>query len=89
MPEDIQQEVERLRNEVESYRQRELDGLRASLAAALAERDHYKTEAYRNASVGQQISAELQAEIARLRSQMDTKEQVTRHLRTNANAARN
>jgi hypothetical protein len=91
MESELQQsEIDRLRAEVESYRQRELADLRSALAAAIAERDNYRSEAYRNAEAGRQIHAACQEEIARLRSQIEIKDQVALQLRRpNANAARN
>lgn len=88
---DLQAEVDKLRAQVEAYRQRELDDLKAQLATAIAERDNYRNEAYRNAEVGRQIAAGLQEEINRLRSQLEVKEQVSRSLRSanGANASRN
>ena len=88
---DLQAEVDKLRAQVEAYRQRELDDLKAQLATAIAERDNYRNEAYRNAEVGRQIADGLQEEINRLRSQLEVKEQVSRSLRSanGANASRN
>lgn len=88
---ELQAEVDKLRAQVEAYRQRELDDLKAQFATAIAERDNYRNEAYRNAEVGRQIAAGLQEEITRLRSQLEVKEQVSRTLRSanGANASRN
>lgn len=66
-----EEELERLRQEVESYRQRELEQLQARLAEAERQRDHYRAEAQRNADLGRQIHTESQAEIQSLRSQLD------------------
>lgn len=79
-------EVERLRAEIEVYRQRELEGLRAQIASLSAERDNYRQEAYRNADLGRQIAAQYQEQVNSLRSQLDTKEQVARFARANARA---
>jgi hypothetical protein len=87
---DLQAEVERLRTEVESYKQRELADLRAALASALSDVAHYRNEAQRNADIGREIHATAQEEIARLRSQIEVKEQVQLQLRRQgANATRN
>lgn len=73
-PETLQAEVERLRAEVESHRQRELADLRSALAAARADCDHYRSEAYRiDAQMRSLVAldnekiARLEAEIASLR----------------------
>lgn len=85
---DVPSEVERLRAELETYRLRELQGLRDTLAAVVAERDHYKAEAYRNADIGRQIHQDAQAELTKLRTQLEVKQQTERAIR-NANARRN
>lgn len=87
--EPLQAEVERLRAEVESYKQRELADLRAALAAAIVDRDNYRNEAYRNAEAGRAINAAAEETIARLKSQLEVKDQVSRLRTTNANAGRN
>jgi len=68
---ELKAEVERLRAEVEGYRTRELEQLRAQLAQALADLEHYRAEAQRNADVGRAIYAESQAEIMRLQQKLD------------------
>lgn len=73
----LQAEVERLRAEVESYKQRELADLRAALAAALSERDHYRAEAARNAAAGHQINAAAEETISRLRTQLEVRNRST------------
>lgn len=90
-PDALQAEVERLRAEVESYRQRELADLHAALAAARQEAAAWKVEANRISQVGQQVAAGYQEEIARLRGQIEVKEQVARQVRraTSANTSRN
>lgn len=70
----LQAENEKLRNELEAYRRRELEDLRAQLASALADVSHYKQEAKRNAQVGRQIHMEAQETIRRLREQLQAKE---------------
>ena len=87
---DDKTEIERLKAEVESYRQRELADLRTALAAAREETNHYRAEANRNADLGRQIHAEMQLEIDRLRSQIETKERVARELSrvSNGNSGR-
>lgn len=70
MPDDLQAEVERLRAQVEDYRQRELDDLRRQLAAALSDVDHYRTEAQRNAQLGREIAAEAERERAEMLSKL-------------------
>lgn len=87
--ESLQAEVERLRAEVEAYKQRELADLRAALAAAIVERDNYRTEAYRNAEAGRAINASAEETIARLRSQLEVKDQIIRGRSTVANTSRN
>ena len=88
MAEELQAEVERLRAEVENYRQRELAEVRSQLADAIRERNHYQQEAHRNADLGRQIYSEQQAEITRLRAELDVQQQTQRNLR-NAHAGRN
>lgn len=81
MENELQAEVERLRAEVEAYRQQELLSLREALAAMTAERDHYKAEAYRNADLGRQIHADSQVELAKLRTELDLQAQTDRAIR--------
>lgn len=69
--ESLESEVERLRAEVESYRQRELTELRSALAAARQEADHFRAEAHRNADIGRQIAAQSQQQISELRTKLD------------------
>jgi transaldolase len=87
--ESLQAEVERLRAEVESYKQRELADLKSALAAVIVERDNYRNEAYRNAEAGRAINDRAEETIARLKSQLEAKEQVLRGRVTSANLARN
>ncbi len=67
-----QTEVERLRAQVEAYRQRELEDLRSQLAAARQAADHYRAEALRNADAARQIAAKYDA----LRMMANTKEEL-------------
>jgi len=67
-------EIEKLREQVEGYRQRELADLREQLASAKADAVHYRAEAERNATIGRQIHTESQAEIARLRARVQSLE---------------
>ena len=69
--ESLESEVERLRAEVESYRQRELTELRSALAAARQEADHFRAEAHRNADIGRQIAAQSQQQISELRTTLE------------------
>lgn len=71
---DQQAEVERLRAELESYRQRELADLKTALTQCREERDHYKAEAYRNAEAGRQISSGLNQTIVELRSKLESRD---------------
>ena len=71
MSESLEQEVERLRQEVESYRQREMDELRQRLVQAQTEAAHYRAEAQRNADIGRQIAAQAESEIKTLKAQLE------------------
>lgn len=73
---ELKSEVERLRAEVESYRQRELADLKDSLATMTRERDHYRSEAQRNADVGREIASAAQEQVAELRGKLAVREQV-------------
>ena len=68
---DQQAEVDRLRAEVESYRQRELAALHAALADARTERDNYRNEALRNADVGRQIDRDYRKIVEALRAKLE------------------
>lgn len=72
----LQEENRNLREEVESYRQRELASLKEALAQAKDEADHFRREAHRNADVGRKIHTEMQAEINKLRGQLEAKERL-------------
>jgi len=86
----MQVEIDKLRAEIEDYKQRELADLRTALTAALSDVAHYRSEAQRNADLGREIHTTAQEEITRLRSQIEVKEQVQLQLRrSNANAGRN
>jgi len=65
-----QDELVRLRVEVESHRQRELADLRAALSAARGEAAHYRQEAIRLDVAAREIAAEGQAQIAALRMKL-------------------
>lgn len=71
METDLQSEVERLREEVESYRQRELADLRAALSAAREEADHFRREAQRNADIGRQVAAGYQQQLTEMRTKLE------------------
>jgi uncharacterized small protein (DUF1192 family) len=68
---DLQAEVERLRAEVESYRQREVTELKSALAAVRDESAAWKAEAKRVSDVGRQLDAALSAEIESLKRQLE------------------
>jgi hypothetical protein len=74
--EQLRAENEQLRSELEQWRQRELEDLRLQLATAIAEREHYKQEAYRNAEIGRQIYAQEQEIISGLRNKLEAKERL-------------
>lgn len=74
--EKLQTEVDGLRQQLEAYRQRELDALRGQLAEATASTAHYRAEAQRNADLGRQIHTEAQAEISRLVFRVQSLEQL-------------
>lgn len=78
---DLQAEVDRLRAEVESYRQRELADLKAALSVAQHEAAHYRAEAQRNAEVGRQIASECQQQIVELRSKLEAAVRETSNVR--------
>lgn len=77
MSEPLQAEVERLRAEVESYRQREVAELRTALAAAREDAAHYRAEAQRNADLGRQIAAEYQNKITELQTKLNAREDLS------------
>ena len=72
----LQTDNENLRQQLEAYRQRELVDLREQLTLARADAAHYRTEAERNASVGRQIHLTAQEEITRLRTRIESLEQL-------------
>lgn len=74
--ESVQAENQQLRAEIEAYRLRELESLKTQLAEAKAEAAHYRSEAQRNADLGRKIYSEQQAEIDRLRTRLQTMEQL-------------
>lgn len=69
--ETLQAEVDRLRTEVASFRERELAELRSALAAARTEASHYRAEAQRNADVGRQIQSSYEGQVATLKTQLE------------------
>ena len=70
--ERLQSEVDKLREELEQHRQRELADLKDQLAQAQTAAAHYRAEAERNAELGRQIHREMQAEIDKLRGKLDS-----------------
>lgn len=74
--EQLQAENDRLRKEIEAYRQRELAALREQLAEARASVRHYKEEAERNAQVGRQIHLTAQETIQELRSKLQARDAI-------------
>ncbi len=69
--ESVEDEVARLRAEVESYRARELADLRSALSVAQAESAHFRFEAQRNADLGRQIAADYQEQLTQARAKLD------------------
>lgn len=69
--ESLEDEVVRLRAEVESHRTRELAELRAALSTAQAEVAHFRAEAQRNADLGRQIAAGYQEQLTEARARLD------------------
>lgn len=76
MSRDLEQENEELRHQLESYRQREISELQERLSVAVAEADHFRSEAHRNAELGRQIASEAQATIADLRAKLSVYEKL-------------
>jgi uncharacterized protein YlxW (UPF0749 family) len=83
MPETTEEELARLRVEVESYRQRELADLRQQLAAAREAADHYRIEAKRIENNFHQLDAIDREKIAELESRI----KVLRNVRGHAKAS--
>jgi hypothetical protein len=79
MSAELQAEVERLRAELEAYRQRELADLKTALATARQDAEHFRREAQRNADIGRQIAAEAEARIATLKAQVEAIQQADAH----------
>ena len=86
----LKQENDRLRAEVESLRQQEIERLTEENSQLRKERDHYRDEAHRNAKLGHDIALEAEQErqellqtINQLRtaSLMPTNERVTSGIR--------
>lgn len=71
---ELKAEVERLRNEVETYRQRELDELKTQLVAAREAAEHYRNEALQNAENVHKVNALAEETISRLRGQLEAAE---------------
>ena len=71
--ESIDQELDRLRAEVESHRQRQLAELKAAKEKAEQEAMHFRNEAQRNAELGRQIAAEYQLQVNDLRAKLEAK----------------
>lgn len=67
----VNEELDRLRSELASYRQREMDDLQSALATARADANHYRSEAQRNAELGRKIALNAQAQIAQLKAEID------------------
>ena len=74
--EELQAENERLRLDLESCRQRELEGLRLRLVAAEEAAAHYRQEAERNAAVDRQIDAEYRKQVSELQERLRTAERM-------------
>lgn len=79
--ESLQAEVDRLRAEVQAYRDRELADLKSALATARQDIVALRQECHRISQAGQYIAAQYQEEIQRLRSQIEVKEQVARQVK--------
>lgn len=75
-PSDLQAENEKLLQQIEAYRQSELDALREQLAEAKASVVHYRAEADRNADVGRKIHLAAEAEIGRLKARVQALERI-------------
>ena len=65
-----------LREQIEAYRHRELAELREQLASAKADVVHYRSEAQRNADIGQRIYTESQLQIEQLRARIQALEAI-------------
>ncbi len=79
--ESTQSEVERLRAEVESYRQRELADLRSALAAEREQKDNYRSEAYRISEAARQLSQEYELKLRDWQIKYDALTEMTRDAR--------
>lgn len=77
MAESLEDEVTRLRAELEDYRQRELADLRQQLAAAREAAEHYRAEAKRIEANFHQLDAMDRETISKLESRI----QVLRNVR--------
>lgn len=69
--ESPQDELTRLRAELESHRQRELAELRSALAVAREEVAHYRNEAYRNADTARQLVSGYEQKITELKAKLE------------------
>lgn len=74
-------ENESLRRQVESYREKEIADLRQRLNEAETRAAHFKAEAERLASVGRQIAAEYQQQVADLKNRLAAYQQVSHNER--------
>lgn len=73
--ESLQAEVERLRVELEVYRQRELADLKGQLAAAREAAEHYRNEAHRINNNFRELDTIDREKIARLEGQVESMRQ--------------
>lgn len=78
---DDHAEVERLRAELEKYRQRELDDMRHRLAEAESLVVHYRDEANRNANTGRQIASEYERQVTELKAKIAVYERIDSSVR--------
>jgi len=65
------EQLEQLRVELAEMRQRELLYLKERIKELTEERNHYRTEAQRNADLGKQIAAEYESERKSLLDQIE------------------
>lgn len=69
-------EIARLREENERLRKEIMESLREQLTKVASDAEHYRAEAQRNADIGRQIHTEAQAEIERLKTRVQSLEQL-------------
>lgn len=74
--EELRAENQQLRAEVEAYKRRELEQLKAQLADALAAAESYRQQAYQNAENVRQVNAMAEETISRLKSQLEASERM-------------